>query len=216
MGANGVCNTITGTGTAILNGGFSIALAGANTTTGNTWPLVDVTNLAETYGEFFYVGGGFAETAPDSGIWTYNDGTRIWTFTESTGVLGVVSAGYTAWADSFPGLTDKTPEGDPDGDGIKNLVEYVIGGDPRFSSTEFLPKQAIVGTDLVLTYQRSDASESDTTQTGQWSVNLTDWFPVTPEMVLENGIAPDDMKIVIPMSNAVDGHLFGRFKVSQP
>jgi hypothetical protein len=84
------------------------------------------------------------------------------------------------------------------------------------SSTGFLPKESIVGTDLVLTYKRNDVSETDTTQTGQWSADLTGWADIAPVLVNENGPDPDDMKIVIPMANAVNGKLFGRFKVSQP
>jgi autotransporter-associated beta strand protein len=128
----------------------------------------------------------------------------------------VKSGGFGAWADSFEGLTDKTPGGDPDNDGIKNLVEYVIGGDPRVSSAGFLPKQAIVGTNLVLSYQRSDASEADTTQTGQWSTNLVDWNNIAPVQVNENDTAPDDMTISIPLSNAAGGKLFGRLQVTMP
>jgi autotransporter-associated beta strand protein len=137
--------------------------------------------------------------------------------TATAGQLKLVkSGGFGAWADSFEGLTDKTPGGDPDNDGIKNLVEYVIGGDPRVSSTAFLPKQAIVGTNLVLSYQRSDASEADTTQTGQWSTNLVDWNNIAPVQVNENDTAPDDMTISIPLSNAAGGKLFGRLHVTMP
>jgi hypothetical protein len=130
--------------------------------------------------------------------------------------LGVADP-YTTWADGWadPVLSDKTSGGDPDFDGIPNLLEYVIGGDPRVSSTEFLPKQAIVGTNLVLTYKRSDASEADTTQTGQWSTNLIDWHPISPEWLSENGTDPDDMRIVIPLAHAAGGKLFGRLHVTQ-
>ena len=137
--------------------------------------------------------------------------------TATAGQLKLIkSGGFGAWADSFEGLTDKTPGGDPDGDGISNLLEYVIGGDPRVSSTGFLPKQAIVGTNLVLSYQRSDASEADTTQTGQWSTNLVDWTNIAPVQVNENDTAPDDMTISIPRSNAAGGKLFGRLHVTMP
>lgn len=128
------------------------------------------------------------------------------------------SSGYDAWANSWPGLTDKTPGGDPDKDGISNLMEYVIGGDPRASSTSYLPKSSIRGGNLVLSYQRSDASEADTTQTGQWSTDLLDWShpAITPVLINENGTAPDDMEIRIPLTNAVDGKLFGRLHVANP
>jgi autotransporter-associated beta strand protein len=124
--------------------------------------------------------------------------------------------GFSTWADSFPGLTDKTPAGDPDKDGISNLLEYVIGGDPRVSSTSYLPTQKIVGSNLVMGYKRSDASEADTTQIGQWSSNLSVWHDLTPVQVNENDSAPDSMEIRIPRSNAVGGKLFGRLHVIKP
>ena len=115
-------------------------------------------------------------------------------------------------------MSDDSPEDDPDGDGIKNILEYVLGGDPRKSSTEFLPKATIEGTDLVLTYKRSDASETDTIQAGQWSTDLETWSEadVTVELVSENGTAPNDMKVRIPLSKAIDYKLFGRLQVSKP
>jgi autotransporter-associated beta strand protein len=138
--------------------------------------------------------------------------------TATAGQIKLVKSGggFSDWADSWLGLTDKTPAGDPDGDGISNVMEYVIGGDPRVSSTSYLPGEAIDGTDLVLSYERSDASEADTTQTGQWSTNLTDWNDLAPVLVNENAADPDSMEIRIPLTNAVGGKLFGRLNVIKP
>lgn len=176
------------------------------------------------------VNEAIAGTAYPYTIATYTPGGLTGAFTAPLGYVvdystdGVIklakssSAAFNAWADSWPGLTDKTPGGDPDHDGIINLMEYVIGGDPRVSSTAFLPKESRVGGNLVLSYKRSDVSETDTTQVGQWSANLSDWHtatPVIPVLINENGSNPDDMEIRIPLSNAVGGKLFGRLSVSQ-
>ena len=137
--------------------------------------------------------------------------------TATAGQLKLVKSGdLGSWAESFPDLLDKSPGGDPDGDGICNLMEYILGGDPRVASSGFLPTPARVGANLVLSYQRSDDSESDTTQLGQWSSDLITWTDLAPVLVNENGNDPDDMEIRIPLSNAVGGKLFGRLQVPLP
>jgi hypothetical protein len=193
-----------------------------------------VDGVAEPF-EDIWTPGGPQVVTPTAGTWigasTFQgnprrgmDGdigvVRIFEFEAGTfdinQTLIATAGGFDAWVLSFPGLSDITAGGDPDGDGISNLMEYVIGGDPRISSTEYLPNQSIIGSNLVLTYKRSDASESDTVQTGQWSTNLNDWTDIAPVLVQENGTDPDDMTISIPLTNAVDGKLFGRLKVVKP
>ena len=85
IGADGVNNAILGAGTDTatnLNGTFNFDLSGAEAVGGNSWLIVDVNNLAESFGSTFAV-ADFTETAVDSGIWTFGD----YTFTESTGTL---------------------------------------------------------------------------------------------------------------------------------
>ena len=156
--------------------------------------------------------------ATDSGA-TNIDNVRF----SGTGVLSVVEVvldPYASWingaAYNTPPLStaDKLPTADPDGDSINNLMEFVLGGNPVVSSQSILPTQATVGSNLVLSYKRSDASEFPaTTQTGQWSTDLSTWTTVTPVLVAENGAAADDMTISVPTSNAVAGRLFVRLKV---
>jgi autotransporter-associated beta strand protein len=184
------------TGTLTVDAGTSISFSG--TPAANEYTIVTYGSLSGTLPTIVAPIGYAVDTA-------------------TTGQIKLIktASNYAAWADGFAGLTDKTPGGDADTDGIKNLVEYVIGGDPRVSSTEYLPKQSISGGNLVLSYHRSDASEADTTQTGQWSTNLSGWSDLAPVLINENGTDPDDMVIRIPLSNAVNGVLFGRLKVSQ-
>ena len=47
-------------------------------------------------------------------------------FVLSVGAVG----GYDAWIAGFPGLPDPLPDGDPEDDGIANLVEYAAGTSP--------------------------------------------------------------------------------------
>lgn len=127
------------------------------------------------------------------------------------------TSGYAAWADSWsdPALTDKTPGGDPDGDGIQNLLEYVLGGDPRVSSRDSLPTVIQSGGNLILGYKRSELSKLDTIQVGQWSTNLVDWTDVVPEVADDHGANPDDMTVTVPLSLGSDGKLFLRLKVTR-
>ena len=46
------------------------------------------------------------------------------------GTLTVTAPSLSDWAAQHPGLTDSTPSGDPDGDGVSNLMEYFMGLDP--------------------------------------------------------------------------------------
>jgi len=151
------------------------------------------------------------------------------TFSNASGIVTVTGEPdgdpYVAWIDSFtpnpllPDDASKLPTADPDGDGIANLMEYVLaGGNPVVPSLSILPTVASVGDDLVLSYTRNDESEADTTQVGQWTTDLTTgvWTDVTPVVVNENGPLADDMTVTVSKSNAVNGRLFLRLKVTMP
>lgn len=197
------CGTLTVTGTLTISAGATINLSTLNTPTAPSYTLLSYGTLSGSLPTITGVPSGYTVDTATSGV---------------VKLVQSGGGGFASWAASYPGLTDATPNGDPDHDGISNLLEYVIGGDPRAASTQFLPTQAIVGSNLVISYKRSDASELDTTQVGQWSATLANlsWANVTPVLVNENGSAPDDMTITIPKSNAVLGKLFGRLLVTQP
>lgn len=83
IGANGVNNKITGNGTGslILAGDFVFDLSNSDPSNGNTWNIVDVLNINETFDSTFNL-VGFTESA---NVWTLYD----WTFTESSGLLTI-------------------------------------------------------------------------------------------------------------------------------
>ncbi len=130
---------------------------------------------------------------------------------------------YAIWAMITQGLDDEASlaDSDPDGDGIPNAIEFVIGGTP--SSTEdqaFLPTGEIVADKFVFTFRRTDVSES-TLPVVESSTNLDDWdtavngedgVSVTTEA--DNFPGGDLLKVAIPLPS--EGKLFTRLRVPLP
>ena len=68
---------------------------------------------------------------------------------------------YSTWtAGPFTNpFTSTLPGVDFDNDGLSNLLEFVLGGDPAISQAGIAPTTSVSGGNLVLTFKRSDASE---------------------------------------------------------
>jgi autotransporter-associated beta strand protein len=85
-------STITGAGTAVLNGDFHIdtALTDATALLAGTWQLENVTSLSGAYGSSFQVVDGTSTPWMDAGSDTWTTtvaGRRVYTFDETTGTL---------------------------------------------------------------------------------------------------------------------------------
>jgi autotransporter-associated beta strand protein len=136
------------------------------------------------------------------------------------------AAGYATWAAGFPftvGVNDG-PEQDADFDGINNVLEYVLGGIPVGAGSmnmSILPTQALDTNDLILTFHRSDLSETDAVVKVQWSSNLSTWNDFAtltaaselPKVQITEdspSAAVDTVVVRIPRSNAPGLPLFGR------
>ena len=132
IGASGVNNTIGGTGPFTFDGTFNIDLSGAGDTVGDSWTLVNVDTLAETFGATFSI-AGFTE---NENIWTSASGT--YQFIEATGVLSRISTDSDgdglpdAWeyANFGSGNLSESATGDYDLDFASNLFEYQSGTNP--------------------------------------------------------------------------------------
>lgn len=85
IGATGVNNQITGTGTVTLDGDFTFNLSGAAAV--GTWNIVNVATLTETFGSTFSV-IGFTDAG--SNTWTRINGGSTYTFSETTGLLTAI------------------------------------------------------------------------------------------------------------------------------
>jgi hypothetical protein len=152
-------------------------------------------------------------TARTGGSFENHDVTS-WYFTPTT-------ADYANWVAGFHGLADPAAGADPDADGIINLMEYVLNGNPGSSSTGILPTTALdAGANLRFTFVRRAESKADTVQTFQSSTDLETWsdtpIPATTAGNVE--IVPDSpaaglerVTITLP---AAGGRLFGRLRVT--
>jgi autotransporter-associated beta strand protein len=76
-------------------------------------------------------------------------------------------------------FTNTAPGVDFDNDGLGNLLEFVLGGDPTISQAAIAPTATAAGTDLVVSFKRSDASELSpaTAVKVQLSADLVTWNP---------------------------------------
>lgn len=87
IGANGVNNAIIGDGvndtTTNLNGEFVFDLSGADLSDGNSWLIVDVDALNESFGGTFNI----ASFTNNAGLWTYDSDSNL-TFSQTSGILG--------------------------------------------------------------------------------------------------------------------------------
>lgn len=119
---------------------------------------------------------------------------------------------------------------DPDRDGLANLIEFVIGGQPDpavvgANSNHLTPTATIVGNDLVFTFRRSTISlsqpgivikpEYGSELTGwQTAINGTNGVTTTVTSGIEPGI--DEVKVSIPRSLAQGEKFFVRLNVMMP
>lgn len=152
---SGANNTLTGDGTATLNGDFVIDTTAADALTSGTWTLENVTTLTGAYGSSFSV-VGFDDAGDNK--WTKVNGAKLYTFDETTGILTLASASaFDSWA-TAKGLTgaagfEAGKADDPDNDGKNNLYEFAFDGNPLSGSEDakVIGKIATIGADQVLT-----------------------------------------------------------------
>ncbi len=218
--ANTVSSKVTGAGTVSFDGSLRVDLSGASIANGNTWTVVDVTT--PIYDLFT-----FKVTSPALGDFTalgdgknheLIDGANTWTFNEDTGVLSLSVAGggsaYDAWT-SLNSVTEGST-GDDDNDGIANMLEFALGGNPQASDTDILPQLDASGANFVFTFNREDESEAEVTLIFQYGSDLAGWTDVAmgdAEVTIDEGTPvenPDVITVTIP--KGANTELFGRLK----
>lgn len=116
------------------------------------------------------------------------------------------SSPFETWLDSYF-LTggDRATDADPDHDGVENLIEFAVGGNPNLSDPGKLPQGSVSGGNLLVTFERPD-DVSGVTLRFEAGINLTNWPDVftvgsSPEVtILPNGTSPDTITLTIPQT----------------
>ncbi len=196
---------------SILTGGVQAALG-----TGNPLSHLDLYRL---------IGRASAAATPNTPV---GQGLLLGTF--SINAAGAVTyavpsvtppSGYDTWADSFTlAGADRALDADPDGDGIDNGAEFVIGGNPRLGTDgDKIPTlTAPVAGFVDFVFRRTAASayltsraEYDVDLLGTWTpaVNGTGGVTVT-ETPNGFGTGVDRVTVRIPAAGAA---LFARLRV---
>jgi hypothetical protein len=130
---------------------------------------------------------------------------------------------FRSWAgDPAQGLTVGVNDGpldDPDLDGLRNLLEFVFGGNPLVPSSATRPTVASVGDAWVFEYERSNPSAPPaTTQVVEYGSDLVGWtavaIPLTSAgaVTITPGNPSDHVSVALPDLGATG---FARLKVSE-
>ncbi|MEK7951776.1 autotransporter-associated beta strand repeat-containing protein [Luteolibacter soli] len=128
----------------------------------------------------------------------------------------VVRKNLDEWLAGYPGLGDVTADGDPDHDGMVNLMEYVLGGNPGGNDTGILPTQGFDFGNAFFRFKRSRISAAHTLQVVQWSTDLKNWtdVPTSGPGVHTYSYSYDLEEITVSVPPSPGG-MFFRLKVTE-
>lgn len=122
---------------------------------------------------------------------------------------------YAAWISGFPGLSDITGEGDPESDGLKNLIEFYLGLDPSVANSGVISTER-TETTLSIIFRR-EKGIGGITGGAQWSDDLgATWSSVgVTEVIQEDNPGDQLIKASVTITGA-DTKKFMRLNVTQP
>ena len=235
-------------------GSAKLTLTGANTYTGDTTVNGGTLSLANAYladtSAVRVATGATLELTHDqpdtvAELWvngvqqpagTYASGNTA--FISGGGSLivtsGPVGGSFETWAstkglDGSPGKEAGFGD-DPDGDGVENGLEWILGGEPLDGkSGGLVTATATAGGGLTLSFTRNEDAVGQATLTVEYNGTLANpWNSATvgatnsgPDangvtVTINTAPTPDAVTINIPASNAVAGKIFARLKATKP
>lgn len=201
--------TLTIPADGVLSNDFDLNLDLLEPTLGATTANGTLTLLAD--GSFTYVPEeGFA--GQDSFTYQATEaggGASSTTATVTITIEGTPSAYYT-WRSgiSWNSGDDETTQGDPDGDGVPNLMEFALNMNPLEQDLCDLPTLTPTATGADFGFNNAQAG---VTYEVLLSTDLQTWSDPAFATLDSTGTTP----VAIPDSEAVDGKLFVRLRVSE-
>jgi uncharacterized repeat protein (TIGR03806 family) len=146
----------------------------------------------------------------------------VWASVSAEDGVGAPGArDFSSWIHGFSNMADASPSGDPDSDGVSNLLEYVLNGSPDAADASILPSCKVTPTHVVFSFNQREISAHQTVQVFEYSLTPGDWKalsitePTAPEVrfgPVFSGVRAAD--IYIPRPPAPEDHMFGRLKVT--
>jgi autotransporter-associated beta strand protein len=209
-----------------VGGNRSITWAMRDLTTGTDFDFNPATPEIDNW--TFTVTDAQFGTSPErsDGLWIRATSASRIDNIRATSAVPPAGTAYDTWMDGFPSLlgNDRLADADPDHDGVANLLEFVLNGNPTTSDRTILPASNVSSGNMVFTFQRRDDSEGLVNQTVQYGTNATSWTNVVigavdgssggaTYTVTENGSAPDLITVTSP--TAGDAKKFARLLVEQ-
>jgi len=155
------------------------------------------------------------ETIP--GAWSALCGFQI----VDNGVVSSPTPPFSSWITAYyatPSDPNAAPDADPDGDGLKNSVEYVLGTLPN-TSNQGGPGASTTGGNLVFTFQRALASKNPDTKVAiEVSTDLGIWtaydVDTAPEVAVTAGLDSDHETVTLTLPMTPDTKKFARLRVA--
>jgi hypothetical protein len=158
-----------------------------------------------------------ALTPSDAGQYTFEATNPAGTLTTSMALT--VEAAQDTGLRTIAGADTETPEADPDGDGLANLLEQALGSDPANPESTYSPTLEIVedgnGETFVSFHYTLDKSATGITTLVEQSFDLQTWEPVDPNEATVQTIDHGDLTETTVFLPTSSGARFLRIRVEK-